>query len=155
MTDKSTKVINLEENVLSENDKVARVVREGFAAKNQLAINFMSSPGSGKTTLLCETCRRLKDDLKIYVIEGDQQTTHDADRIAATGVPAFQVNTGENCHLEADMILRACDALKPEEGSLILIENVGNLVCPAAFDLGEAKKVVVLSVTEGDDKPLK
>lgn len=155
MSDKSTKVIALEENVLSENDKVAREVRASLAAKGQYAINFMSSPGSGKTTMLCETMRRIKDFFPVVVIEGDQQTSNDAERIRQTGVRAHQINTGENCHLEAYMVRQAMDALDPEEGAVVFIENVGNLVCPAAFDLGESLKVVVLSVTEGDDKPLK
>ena len=115
----------------------------------------MSSPGSGKTTLLEETIRRLKAKRSIYVIEGDQQTSNDADRIAALEIPVFQVNTGTGCHLEADMVNHAVKHLNPKEGAILFIENVGNLVCPAMFDLGESKKVVIVSTTEGDDKPLK
>ena len=155
MSDKEKKIVQLEERVMTANEKVAAVVRKEFEAHKQLAINLMSSPGSGKTTLLCETCNRLKDRFPVYVIEGDQQTENDADRIRRTGVPACQVNTGECCHLEAQMIKDACAKLKPAEHSVIFIENVGNLVCPAEFDIGEAHKVVVLSVTEGEDKPLK
>ena len=118
-------------------------------------LNLVSSPGSGKTTLLERTITALKDDIPVAVIEGDQQTLTDADRIAATGAPVIQVNTGKGCHLDARMIRRACDELAPDDGSLLMIENVGNLVCPAMFDLGEAAKVVIISVTEGDDKPLK
>jgi len=115
----------------------------------------MSSPGSGKTTLLVRTLRDLKADVPVAVIEGDQETLLDADRIHATGAPVVQVNTGAGCHLDADMMRRALDNLDPSDGSLLFVENVGNLVCPAMFDLGEAAKVVVISVTEGDDKPLK
>jgi len=115
----------------------------------------VSSPGSGKTTLLERTITAVKNDMSVAVIEGDQQTLNDADRIAATGAPVIQVNTGKGCHLDAQMIRRACDELAPADGSCLMIENVGNLVCPAMFDLGEAAKVVIISVTEGDDKPLK
>ena len=126
-----------------------------FEAKNLFCLNLMSSPGSGKTTLLEETIRRLKAKRPIYVIEGDQQTSNDADRIAALEIPVFQVNTGTGCHLEADMVNHAVKHLNPKEGAILFIENVGNLVCPAMFDLGENLRVVLLSVTEGDDKPLK
>lgn len=121
----------------------------------------MSSPGSGKTTLLEETIRQLNSGAtrglpsQIYVIEGDQQTSNDANRITALNVPVFQVNTGTGCHLEADMVNHAVKHLNPSDGSILFVENVGNLVCPAMFDLGEAKKVVIVSITEGDDKPLK
>jgi hydrogenase nickel incorporation protein HypB len=115
----------------------------------------MSSPGSGKTTLLEETIKQLKGRKPVYVIEGDQQTSNDADRIAALDVPVFQVNTGTGCHLEASMIHHALKHLNPTDNSILFIENVGNLVCPAMFDLGEAQKVVIVSTTEGDDKPLK
>jgi hydrogenase nickel incorporation protein HypB len=125
-----------------------------FDAKGIIALNLVSSPGSGKTTILERTIQSLKD-LKIYVIEGDQQTTLDADRIHSTGVPVIQVNTGNGCHLDASMINQAVKTLNPSEKSILLIENVGNLVCPALFDLGEDKRVVIISVTEGEDKPLK
>ncbi|MDD4515489.1 MAG: hydrogenase nickel incorporation protein HypB [Massilibacteroides sp.] len=115
----------------------------------------MSSPGAGKTALLEETIRRIKDQTSICVVEGDQQTNNDADRIAALEIEAFQVNTGTGCHLDAAMVNHAVKHLNPKEGSILFIENVGNLVCPAMFDLGEAKKVVIISPTEGDDKPLK
>ncbi len=149
------RIVKIERDILGKNDGLARTNRRRLAAKGVFALNLVSSPGSGKTTLLC----RIIDDLKgrhgIAVIEGDQQTSNDADRIRATGVKAIQVNTGKGCHLDASMVGQALDALDPAENSLLFIENVGNLVCPAAFDLGEAHKVVVLSVTEGEDKPLK
>lgn len=148
-------VIALEQDVLSRNNLLAERNRGYFEAKRLLVLNLMSSPGSGKTTLLEETIRRLKDHLSLYVIEGDQQTSNDADRIAALDIPVFQVNTGTGCHLEAEMVHHAVKHLNPSEGALLFIENVGNLVCPAMFDLGEAKKVVIVSTTEGDDKPLK
>lgn len=118
-------------------------------------LNLVSSPGSGKTSLLERTIRELKGKLPISVIEGDQATANDGERIAAAGAHAIQVNTGTGCHLEADMIEGALGALKPQPGSVVMIENVGNLVCPALFDLGENAKVVILSVTEGEDKPEK
>lgn len=148
-------VIALEQDILSRNNLLAERNRGYFEAKRLFVLNLMSSPGSGKTTLLEETIRRLKDRLSMYVIEGDQQTSNDADRIAALGIPVFQVNTGTGCHLEAAMVNHAVKHLNPSEGSLLFIENVGNLVCPAMFDLGETKKVVIVSTTEGDDKPLK
>ena len=119
------------------------------------ALNFVSSPGSGKTSLLVKTIEALKGRMAVAVIEGDQQTSNDAERIRATGAPAIQINTGKGCHLDAHMVGHALETLAPPPGSALFIENVGNLVCPAAFDLGEAHKVVVLSVTEGEDKPLK
>jgi hydrogenase nickel incorporation protein HypB len=140
---------------LSKNDAYARENRRRFARNGTFALNFVSSPGSGKTTLLCLTIQDLKQRFPIAVIEGDQQTSNDAERIRATGVKAIQVNTGKGCHLDAHMIGHALDALPLEPNGLLFIENVGNLVCPAGFDLGEAHKVVVLSVTEGEDKPLK
>ncbi|MDR2118321.1 MAG: hydrogenase nickel incorporation protein HypB [Tannerellaceae bacterium] len=149
------KVLSVEEDVLHRNNLLAERNRGYFEAKQIVALNLMSSPGSGKTSLLEETIRRLKDRLAIYVIEGDQQTSHDANRIEALSVPVFQVNTGTGCHLEADMVNHAVKHLAPSEGSLLFIENVGNLVCPAMFDLGEAHKVVIVSTTEGNDKPLK
>ncbi|MHB1104456.1 MAG: hydrogenase nickel incorporation protein HypB [Devosia sp.] len=149
------RMVRLEKDILSKNDEYAEENRRQFAARGVLALNLVSSPGSGKTTLLCRTIEALKDRLSIAVVEGDQQTSNDADRIRATGVPAIQVNTGKGCHLDAHMVGHAADHLDVTEGSVLFIENVGNLVCPAAFDLGEAHKVVILSVTEGEDKPLK
>lgn len=149
------KVITLEQDILQRNNLLAERNRGYFEAKEIFCLNLMSSPGSGKTTLLEETVRRLKDKLPLYVIEGDQQTSNDADRIAVLDIPVFQVNTGTGCHLEADMVNHAVKHLSPASGSILFIENVGNLVCPAMFDLGEAKKVVIVSTTEGDDKPLK
>ena len=149
------RLVQLEIDVLNANDKKAEQNRLDFERRHILALNLVSSPGSGKTTLLCETIRRLQNDFALSVIEGDQQTLNDAERIRATGCRALQINTGEGCHLDADMIEDACAKLKPEDNSILFIENVGNLVCPAAFDLGEDCKVVVLSVTEGEDKPIK
>jgi hydrogenase nickel incorporation protein HypB len=149
------RMVQIERDILAKNDELARANRRRLAEHGIFALNLVSSPGSGKTTLLVETIRRLARELAICVIEGDQQTTHDADRIRATGVRAVQVNTGKGCHLDAAMVDRALDRLAPPDDALLFIENVGNLVCPSAFDLGEAHKVVVLSVTEGEDKPLK
>jgi len=150
-----SQLIAVEQDILQRNNLLAERNRGYFEAKNIFCLNLMSSPGSGKTTLLEETIRQLKDRRPIYVIEGDQQTSNDSDRIAALKIPVFQVNTGTGCHLEASMINHALKHLNPEANSLLFIENVGNLVCPALFDLGEAKKVVIVSTTEGDDKPLK
>lgn len=147
--------VDLERAILDKNDRLAERNRAWFEGREILALNLVSSPGAGKTTLLERTIRDLKDEIAINVIEGDQQTLNDAERIKAAGAPAVQVNTGTGCHLEADMVRRGLDFLRPGFGSLLMIENVGNLVCPALFDLGERAKVVVLSVTEGDDKPLK
>jgi hydrogenase nickel incorporation protein HypB len=149
------KMVQVEQDILAKNDRHARFNREFLAERGVFALNLVSSPGSGKTTLLAETIRRLQPATTVTVIEGDQQTTNDADRIRATGARALQINTGKGCHLDASMVERALERLQPEENSVLFIENVGNLVCPAAFDLGEAHKVVVLSVTEGEDKPLK
>ncbi|MDH4061839.1 MAG: hydrogenase nickel incorporation protein HypB [Aquincola sp.] len=171
------RAIRLEADVLGANDRVARANRAHFEAHGVVAYNLVSSPGSGKTTLLVatiEALRRAQPDLRLAVIEGDQQTHHDADRIRATGVPAIQVNTGKGCHLDAPMVAAAFERLPLhahahgpahddhhahllERGarSLLFIENVGNLVCPAMWDLGERAKVAILSVTEGEDKPLK
>jgi hydrogenase nickel incorporation protein HypB len=149
------RTIRVERDILSKNDAFANANRARLRADGVFALNFVSSPGSGKTSLLVRTINDLKDRWTIAVIEGDQQTSRDAERIRATGAPAVQVNTGKGCHLDAHMIDHALDHLPLEPGSLLFIENVGNLVCPAAFDLGEAHKVVVLSVTEGEDKPLK
>ena len=148
------RAISIEEDILARNDAVAAKNRALFAKLGALALNLVSSPGSGKTELLCATLKALSD-VPTMVIEGDQETDNDADRIRATGTRALQINTGKGCHLDAAMIERALDALPPAEHSIVFIENVGNLVCPAEFDLGEAHKVAVLSVTEGDDKPLK
>jgi len=147
--------VDLERAILAKNDRLAERNRAWFEGREILALNLVSSPGAGKTSLLERTIRDLKEEMPISVIEGDQQTLNDALRIKAAGAPAVQVNTGTGCHLEADMIRRGVDELKPGFGTLLMIENVGNLVCPALFDLGEKTKVVVLSVTEGDDKPLK
>jgi hydrogenase nickel incorporation protein HypB len=149
------RAVAIERDILSRNDALANANRRQFTTKGIFALNLVSSPGSGKTTLLVETIRRLSGDLPIAVIEGDQQTSRDADRIRATGAKAVQVNTGKGCHLDAHMVGHALEDLAPAEDSVVMIENVGNLVCPSAFDLGEAHKVVVLSVTEGEDKPLK
>ncbi|MBI4913200.1 MAG: hydrogenase nickel incorporation protein HypB [Acidobacteria bacterium] len=149
------RLVEIEQRVLAKNDGFAAENRRLFRERGILALNLVSSPGSGKTTLLVETIARLREILPIAVIEGDQQTSFDADRIRAAGVPALQVNTGKGCHLDAHMVGHAADRLGLAEGGLLLIENVGNLVCPSGFDLGEAHKVVILSVTEGEDKPLK
>ena len=149
------RVINLEQDILQRNNLLAERNRGYFEAKKIFCLNLMSSPGSGKTSLLEETLRRLKGRFPLFVVEGDQQTSNDADRIAAVGVPVFQVNTGTGCHLEAGMVNHAVKHLAPADRSILFIENVGNLVCPAMFDLGEARKVVIVSTTEGDDKPLK
>jgi len=147
--------IALEQNILAKNDLIAAQNRGWLKSRNIAALNLVSSPGAGKTTLLVKTIEDLKADIPMVVIEGDQETANDAERIAATGCPAIQVNTGTGCHLEAAMIDRGLEALNPPANSLVLIENVGNLVCPALFDLGEKAKVAMLSVTEGDDKPIK
>jgi hydrogenase nickel incorporation protein HypB len=149
------RIVRIERDILSKNNDYARQNRERFARTGTFVLNLVSSPGSGKTTLLCRTIEALKQRLPIAVIEGDQQTSNDAERIRATGVKAVQVNTGKGCHLDAHMVGHALDGLELEQGGVLFIENVGNLVCPAAFDLGEAHKVVVLSVTEGEDKPAK
>ncbi len=149
------RIVQIEQDILSKNDHLAWHNRDDLARLGVLALNLVSSPGSGKTTLLARTATDLAASLPIAVIEGDQQTSLDADRIRATGARAVQVNTGKGCHLDADMVGRAIRQLAPERGSVLFIENVGNLVCPAGFDLGEAAKIVILSVTEGEDKPLK
>lgn len=149
------RMLEVEIDVLDKNNRIAARNRARFAARQQLVLNLVSSPGSGKTTLLTETLLRLKNRLPCAVIEGDQQTVNDAARIRATGTPAIQVNTGKGCHLDAQMIADAAPRLSLAEQGILFIENVGNLVCPASFDLGERHKVAVLSVTEGEDKPLK
>jgi hydrogenase nickel incorporation protein HypB len=148
-------LIQIEQDILSKNDTYAAMNRRRFVEQGALALNLVSSPGAGKTTLLEKTVAALKTSFPVSVIEGDQQTSNDADRIRALGVPAVQVNTGRGCHLDAHMVGHAMDDLPLDRGGVVFIENVGNLVCPASFDLGEACKVVILSVTEGDDKPLK
>jgi len=147
--------VEVEQDVLLKNNLLAERNRGWFEAKRVLALNFLSSPGSGKTTILEKTIPMLSGEWPVAVVEGDQQTTNDADRIHALGVPVIQVNTGTGCHLDALMVQRAIRELDLQERSLLCIENVGNLVCPAMFDLGEAARVVVISVTEGEDKPLK
>ncbi len=149
------RLIRIERDVLAVNDAQARANRARLAASGVFSLNLVSSPGSGKTTLLVKLIEQLRTAHAIAVIEGDQQTSNDAERIRATGAPAIQINTGKGCHLDALMVARALDRFLLAPGSLLFIENVGNLVCPADFDLGEAHKVVVLSVTEGEDKPLK
>jgi hydrogenase nickel incorporation protein HypB len=149
------RMVAIERNILEKNDTHARGNRRRFAEQGIFALNLVSSPGSGKTTLLVETLKRLGGTLPVAVIEGDQQTANDAERIRATGTRAVQINTGKGCHLDASQIEHALGHLAPAPDSVLFIENVGNLVCPSAFDLGEAHKVVVLSVTEGEDKPLK
>ncbi len=149
------RIIEIERDILGKNDAYAQANRARLQAASVFALNFVSSPGSGKTTLLARAIADLQASAPIAVIEGDQQTSNDAERIRATGAPAVQINTGKGCHLDAHMVGHALDQLPLDRGGLLFIENVGNLVCPAAFDLGEAHKVVVLSVTEGEDKPLK
>ncbi|HSO07612.1 MAG TPA: hydrogenase nickel incorporation protein HypB [Pelomicrobium sp.] len=149
------RMVKIEQDILAKNDGYARENRRALAERGVFAVNLVSSPGSGKTTLLTKTIAALEGRRAMAVIEGDQQTAFDADRIRATGVPAVQINTGKGCHLDAHMVGRALPQLKLGDGALLFIENVGNLVCPSGFDLGEAHKVVVLSVTEGEDKPLK
>jgi hydrogenase nickel incorporation protein HypB len=148
------RLIEVETDILSKNDRYAAENRAFFRGRQVLALNLVSSPGSGKTTLLVKTIERL-GDTPLAVIEGDQQTSNDADRIRATGAPAVQVNTGKGCHLDGHMVGHAAERLNIAPNSFLFIENVGNLVCPAAFDLGEDAKVAILSVTEGEDKPLK
>jgi hydrogenase nickel incorporation protein HypB len=148
-------VVDIEARLLAKNDALAARNRAWFAGREILAINLVSAPGAGKTSLLERTIGDLSVELPIYVIEGDQATSRDGERIRAAGAPAVQVNTGSGCHLEADMVAHGLNALKPPAGSVVMIENVGNLVCPALFDLGERAKVAILSVTEGEDKPLK
>jgi hydrogenase nickel incorporation protein HypB len=149
------RMVQIEQDILAKNDAYARENRAFLAGRRVFALNLVSSPGSGKTTLLVKTIEALQGKRAVAVIEGDQQTSNDAERIRATGAPAVQINTGKGCHLDAHMVGHAIHQLDPAERSLLMIENVGNLVCPAAFDLGEAHKVAILSVTEGEDKPIK
>jgi hydrogenase nickel incorporation protein HypB len=147
--------VRLEEAVLGRNAGLAEKNRAWFRERGILALNVVSSPGAGKTTLLVRTIRKLGDRLPISVIEGDQETSRDADRVRAAGAPVLQINTGTACHLDAHMVGHALETLRPGERSSVIIENVGNLICPALFDLGEEKRVLVSSVTEGEDKPIK
>jgi hydrogenase nickel incorporation protein HypB len=151
----ATRKILVEEDILARNNAYAARNREAFSRSATLALNLVSSPGSGKTTLLTRTLSALKADVPLAVIEGDQESELDAERIRAEAVPALQINTGKGCHLDAHMIGHALERLRPPEAGILFIENVGNLVCPAAFDLGESAKILILSVTEGEDKPLK
>ena len=148
-------VVGLETRILAKNDSLAAKNRAWFAGRDILALNFVSSPGAGKTALLERTIRDLKDELPLFVVEGDQATANDGERIRGAGAAVVQLSTGTGCHLEADMVASGLMELKPSAGSVVLIENVGNLVCSAMFDLGERAKVVILSVTEGENKPLK
>jgi hydrogenase nickel incorporation protein HypB len=151
----SKTVLELEKDILQRNEVLAARNRGYFEAKNILAINLVSSPGSGKTSLLEKTLSDLKEQYSFHVIEGDQQTLNDANRIDALNIPVVQVNTGKGCHLESDMVYDAVKKLNPGDRSIVMIENVGNLVCPSLFDLGEQKRVVIISITEGEDKPIK
>lgn len=150
-----SKEIQLGQDVLAQNNLLAERNRGYFEAKNIIALNMVSSPGSGKTTVLEKTITDLKAAHDFFVVEGDQQTLNDANRIKATGAPVIQVNTGNGCHLDADMINKSVKQLGVTDNAFLVIENVGNLVCPAMFDLGESQRVVIISVTEGEDKPLK
>ena len=149
------RIVRIEQDILARNNAYAERNRQTLADRGNFALNLVSSPGSGKTSLLVRTIEALRDSMPVFVIEGDQQTSLDADRIRAAGAAAVQINTGKGCHLDARMVGHALSQIEPADGGLVMIENVGNLVCPAAFDLGEAHKVVILSVTEGSDKPLK
>ena len=151
----ASRIVKLEQDILAKNNSYADANRRYLSAHGIFTLNLLSSPGSGKTTLLVKTIVALNGTQPLAVIEGDQQTENDAVRIRAAGAPALQINTGKGCHLDAQMIGHAMRQLGLQDDSLLLIENVGNLVCPASFDLGEAHKVVILSVTEGEDKPLK
>jgi len=148
-------IIEVEQDILQHNDIMAARNRGYFDAKNIFTINLVSSPGSGKTSILERTLSHLKSEISFSVIEGDQQTLNDANRIDALNIPVIQINTGKGCHLESDMIYDAVKKLSIENDSILMIENVGNLVCPSMFDLGENKRVVIISTTEGEDKPIK
>jgi hydrogenase nickel incorporation protein HypB len=147
--------IEVETNILNQNDILAARNRGFFEGRQIYAINLVSSPGSGKTSLLEKTLGDLKEEIDFNVIEGDQQTFNDANRIDALKIPVVQINTGTGCHLDGDMVSKAVQKLQPKSNSILMIENVGNLVCPSLFDLGENERVVIISVTEGDDKPIK
>lgn len=148
-------ILHVEQDILQQNNLLAERNRGFFEGRNILALNLVSSPGSGKTSLLERTLTDLRSSIDFAVIEGDQRTSRDADRIHATGTKVTQINTGKGCHLDAHMVLHALQGMKPHADSVLFIENVGNLVCPAMFDLGEQERVVIMSVTEGDDKPIK
>jgi len=148
-------VLEVEQDILQAKQLLAERNRGYFLGKNIFAINLVSSPGSGKTTLLERTLTDLKSNINFYVIEGDQQTMNDANRIDALQIPVVQINTGKACHLDSTMVSNAILKLRPEPNAIVMIENVGNLVCPAAFDLGENARAVIISTTEGDDKPIK
>ena len=151
----AARVVQLEQDILAKNKLLAERNRGWLQGREIFAVNLMSAPGSGKTTLLERTLRELGKELAVSVVEGDQETRLDADRIRATGARVIQINTGTGCHLDAQMLGRALGELWPAIGSLLFVENVGNLVCPALFDLGEGARVVIASTTEGEDKPLK
>lgn len=148
-------VVEIEQDILQHNEVMASRNKGYFEAKNIFALNLVSSPGSGKTSILEKTLKDLKSEIPFYVIEGDQQTLNDANRIDALNIPVIQINTGKGCHLESDMVYSAVKKLEPKDNSVLMIENVGNLVCPSMFNLGENKRVVIISVTEGEDKPIK
>ncbi len=150
-----SRLLRVERDLLAKNDRHAAANRRWLARRQGFMLNLMASPGAGKTSLLVRTLRDLGDEVAFAVIEGDQQTRLDAERVESCGVPVHQVNTGKGCHLDAHQVGHALTALDPPDGSVVMVENVGNLVCPAGFDLGEQARVVLLSVTEGDDKPLK
>jgi hydrogenase nickel incorporation protein HypB len=150
-----SKTVSVVENILSANDRLAAKNRERLDAAGVVAINLMASPGAGKTSLITRTVEALRDELAIGAVDGDVATTIDADRIAASGIPAVQINTGGSCHLDAVMLQEALPQLPLEELDLVIVENVGNLVCPASFDLGVHRSVLIASVPEGDDKPYK
>jgi len=149
------RTIALEQAILTKNQLLAERNRGWLAGREIAAINLMSSPGAGKTSILERTIADLRANVLIHVLEGDQATTNDAERIRSAGAPVVQINTGTGCHLDADMVARGLRQLQPQRGAMVLIENVGNLVCPALFDVGEQARVVILSVTEGEDKPAK
>jgi hydrogenase nickel incorporation protein HypB len=148
-------IVDIETRILAKNDALAAKNRAWFAGREILALNLVSSPGSGKTMLLERTIASLASELSLFVIEGDQATANDGERIRVAGAPVVQVNTGTGCHLDAEMVARGLSELRPGPGAVVFIENVGNLVCPALFDLGERAKTVIFSTTEGEDKPLK
>jgi len=150
-----TRLVEIETDILAKNQSYAERNRARLNELGMVGINFISSPGAGKTTLLVATIEALGQSVPVTVIEGDQESATDAERIRATGVPALQINTGRGCHLDAHMVAHALDGLPLSRGGILFIENVGNLVCPVGFDLGEAQRITILSVSEGDDKPLK
>jgi len=151
----SDHLVSIEKNILEKNDSYAALNRNYFRENNLLAVNLVASPGAGKTSLLIKTIEQLNQSVEVFVIEGDQETANDAEKIRSTGVEAVQINTGKGCHLDAHMVGHAVEKFHIGNGGLVMIENVGNLVCPASFDLGETFRVVILSVTEGEDKPIK